>query len=338
MRRITPYAVVAGVAGAMGLAGLLAWGGASLVPGSSLSSELDSAPTAVSIPKISSNLLGNTEAAKTVGTFMTEFTDSDKEKRLPNYLVFSEAESIGSYADFQEALAVAKEREHAVIALNSRDTPIWSSGLEADSSAFIPDVPLIYQLPELARGCEVTSLAMLLNAMGADADKMTLADQIRKDPTPFEEDEDGWVHFGNPEDGFVGEMADPDYPGFGVYHGPIHDLAEEYFPGRTADLTGSDFNDVLSIVAHGYPVWVIANMIFEPLDDYEFETWEAPDGEVTVTQLEHSVVITGFDESHVYLNDPLEGGVETDRDLFAECWEQMGKQAVTVIKEATKTE
>ncbi|RUQ24224.1 hypothetical protein ELQ35_21975 [Peribacillus cavernae] len=40
------------------------------------------------------------------------------------------------------------------------------------------------QYPELPRGCEVTSLAMLLHYYDVKVSKMELADKVKKDPTP----------------------------------------------------------------------------------------------------------------------------------------------------------
>ena len=43
------------------------------------------------------------------------------------------------------------------------------------------DVPTILQKPELPRGCEVTSLAMMLNYAGIEVNKMELAEKINKE-------------------------------------------------------------------------------------------------------------------------------------------------------------
>ncbi len=65
---------------------------------------------------------------------------------------------------------------------------------------------------------------------------MELAEKVKKDHTP-QTVSNGQIHFGNPNDGFVGSMYSFKEPGYGVYHEPIAELAENYLPGRIKDLT-----------------------------------------------------------------------------------------------------
>lgn len=192
------------------------------------------------------------------------------------------------------------------------------------------DVPLISQMPELPRGCEVTSLAMLLNYMGINVNKMTLAEQVKKDPTPYHQ-VNNKTFFGNPNDGFVGDMYNLSTPGLGVYHGPIYDLANTYRNNHIIDLTGSSFDHVLKYVASSKPVWVINTATFRKAPKNNWETWQTPTGQIDIIYGVHSVIITGYDSKYIYFNDPLTN--EKNRKVliqpFKEGWEQLGKQAIT---------
>lgn len=194
----------------------------------------------------------------------------------------------------------------------------------------IVDVPVISQLPELPRGCEVTSLAMLLNFKGIEIDKLELAKLIQKDPTPYQIRE-GKVYFGNPNEGFVGDIYNLDEPGYGVYHKPIKELAESILPNQVVDLTGSDFSDLELSISNELPVWVIINSRYKPLPKNEFRVWDTSEGEVTITYREHSVVITGYDKEYIYFNDPLTGekNKKAPKQDFISAWEQMGRQAIS---------
>ncbi|TDQ38791.1 C39 family peptidase [Aureibacillus halotolerans] len=193
------------------------------------------------------------------------------------------------------------------------------------------DVPIIRQYPELPRGCEVTSLAMLLQYESINVDKLELAQAVAKDTTPYKKI-NGQTHFGNPHVGFVGSMTDLSQPGFGVYQGPIHDLAEVYAPGKTVNLTGSTFSNLLAYVGKGHPVWVITNVTFDELPASEFTTWQTASGPFTTTYREHSVVITGYSSHYVYVNDPIDGQKNKKLPLepFRNAWQQMGSQAIAV--------
>lgn len=192
------------------------------------------------------------------------------------------------------------------------------------------DFPVIEQLPELPRGCEVTSLAMLLESAGTSVDKMTLAKEVKRDPAPYVV-KNGKTYFGNPHKGFVGDMYDFNKPGLGVYHEPIMELGEKYLPGRLMNLTGETFEELKIPLSDGRPVWVIINAEYRELPDSYFETWETDSGPVKITKKEHSVLITGYDQKFIYFNDPLTGKKNKKVPIgdFEKSWVQMGSQALT---------
>ncbi|EWG10615.1 C39 family peptidase [Cytobacillus firmus] len=194
------------------------------------------------------------------------------------------------------------------------------------------DVPAINQFPELPRGCEVTSLSMLLQHAGVQADKMTLAKEIKKNPEPYRI-EDGKIYFGHPNEGFIGDMYSFDNPGLGVYHEPVKELAEKYMPGSIEDLTGSDFEDIKIHLSDGRPVWVIINTAYKQLSDDFFQTWHTPNGKIKITYKEHSVLLTGYDQEYMFFNDPLTGEKNKKAPIldFEKAWVQMGKQAITYL-------
>lgn len=186
------------------------------------------------------------------------------------------------------------------------------------------DVPLLNQLdpPALLLGCEVTSLAMILQYNGIMVTKNELADKLPVVPIYYENGLNG-----NPNEGFVGDVTGTDY-GFCVYHGPIAVLASEYIPSdRVQDISGQEFDSVIVALDQGYPVWVVTTTTFSP--DEELEVWQTPTGPVNISYIMHSVVVVGYDADSLFINNPY--GLkdqEIDRQNFISAWEQMGKQAI----------
>lgn len=198
------------------------------------------------------------------------------------------------------------------------------------------EAPIIKQFPELPRGCEVTSLAMLLQYKGFKTNKMELAAKIKKNTTPLKNIK-GSIYWGSPNDGFIGDMYSYDNPGYGVYHAPIKDLAEQFLPGQIVDLTGSDFKNLKTYLSLDIPIWIITNTSYKRLPESSFQLWQTPVGVVKITYKEHSVLITGYDEKYIYFNDPISGTKNKSvlLDDFIEAWEQMGSQAVTYLPDPT---
>lgn len=238
------------------------------------------------------------------------------------------SEAVSSFVQAEPEKAIQKEQPKEATEPEQKQTSVST---EANVTEKILDAPLINQMPELPRGCEVTSLAMLLQDAGVNADKMKLAKEIKRDPTPMTK-QNGKTYFGNPHTGFVGDMYSFETPGYGVYNEPIFELAERYLPGKVENITGESFDSVINKLKDDKTVWIITNATFNVLGEEEFRTWETPDGPVEITYREHSVLVTGFDENYIYFNDPLTGikNNKSNKAAFIAAWEQMGKQAISL--------
>jgi uncharacterized protein YvpB len=196
---------------------------------------------------------------------------------------------------------------------------------------FIPNekvlsAPEIHQNPELPNGCEVTSLAMLLNYEGYHVTKGQLASQV-KHVSSFP----GHGFRGNPNVGFVGYMGIAN-AGWCVFHGPLTDLAKKY-DAQAVDYTGSSFKQVLIQVSRGKPVVVWTSLNFKPVND--MQTWKTRQGKVHVTPSSHCVLVTGYNKQKqlVYINDPLGGKNDAvPMQPFEQVYNQQGQQAVFINK------
>ncbi len=223
----------------------------------------------------------------------------------------------------------AKQVDNASVSQNQTGSGNVSTQLPPSAMLNVPPQD---QYPQLPNGCEVTSLSMLFTAIGHPVSKMTLAQKMPYDPTPRVKNAAGQiVSWGNPNVGFVGSpyvWSD----GFGIYHGPIIKLIDKILPGEGVDLTKQPFTDVLSYVARGIPVeaWVTAEL--RPTKRF-WETWQTPEGPITVTQQEHAVLIVGYDATHVYINNPINGEKDEAVNMqnFLGAWHQLGDQAVTIV-------
>ncbi|RKN86689.1 C39 family peptidase [Paenibacillus ginsengarvi] len=189
------------------------------------------------------------------------------------------------------------------------------------------DAPVVKQLPELPPGCEIVSLTMLLHYYGVNKSKMELVKEMVKDPTPAKWENGQIVYWGNPNTGYVGDVTGKSR-GFGVYHSGLFPTLKDNVP-TAVDLTQSDFDVIERQIANGFPVIVWTTI------DYavpkKWVTWDTPIGPIETTFMEHAVLMVGYDEQHVYVNDPLSGKKSHPiaKQQFLATWEAMGKQALS---------
>ncbi len=64
------------------------------------------------------------------------------------------------------------------------------------------------------------------------------------------------------------------------------------------------FDEIVKVLQSGKPVWMIATLELQVPTDADFFQWNTQNGEILVTALIHSVVITGIDGDTMYVNDP----------------------------------
>ncbi len=186
------------------------------------------------------------------------------------------------------------------------------------------------QLPALGNGCEVTSLSMLLSAVGRPVAKEVLARQQSTNAAApvFSRPRDFYsiTRWGNPNRAFVGEV---DGYGYGIYHGPLTRLLRSKVGTRAVDMSGGGFSQVMDRIRGGVPVMVWTTTTMRP--PRQWVTWQTTDGPFRATQVEHAVLLIGWTSSHLIINNPLTGRRQAVLPgPFIEAWSQMGRQAVTV--------
>ncbi|MGJ7923144.1 C39 family peptidase [Neobacillus sp. LXY-4] len=201
--------------------------------------------------------------------------------------------------------------------------------LQVVNHKYLLDVPLIRQNPELKYGCEVTSLAMVLQYAGVKTNKMELFTAIKKDPDPIQRSRSGDIlRWGNPADGFVGDMTGRT-AGYAVFDKPMEVLVNRYLPGRAVNLTNRTFEEILQHIAKGFPVVVWTTGDFRLPD--RPESWLHGNQTITTPLDLHAVVLVGYDEQNIYINDPLSGKKQNpvNKQQFIASWKALQSRAIS---------
>ena len=185
------------------------------------------------------------------------------------------------------------------------------TGLSGTSAS----VPELFQYPSMPAGCEVYSLASVLQAMGHDADP----DSIVANQLPFDVEGDDYASafWGDPY--WAGEGMPPAIQTAGNAY-----LEEEGASERFANLTGTDFDELASKASSGTPVLVWTTLDFE--DPYFDEPLEAN----SFYDLEHCVVLLGVEGHRACIMDPTQGYVTVNYSWFKYLYEQCGSMALAI--------
>ena len=211
--------------------------------------------------------------------------------------------------------------------------PVWLAfaALQStpETAAFLPstvqlEVENILQNPELPNGCEITAAAIVLNYLGFDIDKVTLAEDYLPIHIPYWEADPTVEFMGSPAD----ELSFYCLPGAvtTAVNAYLDDQGSTY---QAQDITGANSAELDMYLAQGTPVLVWATRAFTaPLYNY---TFTLSDGSWPYSN-SHCLVLTGYDEDYYYFADPMQEITRIDRDTFALRYEQLGSHAVVITQ------
>lgn len=184
------------------------------------------------------------------------------------------------------------------------------------------DVECVLQNPELPTGCEITALTCILNYLGYDVDKLTMADEFL---------DKGGIDITSPYKAFVGNPRN-EYA-YGAFAPVIVNSAKKYLDRVGSELnvynvTGADYEELTAYVSQGHPVLVWETMwMVKPQETDVFDI----DGElIPWLSNEHVMVLIGYTRDTYIMADPLRGICEYDKELAQERYADMGSQAIVI--------
>jgi len=273
-------------------------------------------------------------------------------KKLRNFIIFSSllAISIGTYYTYINFYKPWYDAKHASLEADSnkilddelyiepdnvKDLQLATEAVNSETSSSTTaaivkakqlPVEYISQLPELPTGCEITSLAEVLNYLGYQVDKEYLAENDLK----MLDDLDG--SFNNY---FIGSPWDEN--GWGCFAPAITNAANKYLTSiksskKAYNISGSSLSQLFTEIQNGNPVivWVTTRLdertVFDNIEMNNGTTFKWPENE-------HCVVLVGYDLNSpqtVTVADPLAGVVERTYSQFNSRYNELGKRAVVI--------
>ena len=203
------------------------------------------------------------------------------------------------------------------------------------TGVLISNFPIVYQMPQLPTGCEITALTMVLQYYGLDADKEEMAtDYLPTSPsTNRYTGSDGRVYGIDLDAYFVGSPFDDS----GIICGPqaIITAANEYLEDQgsslqAVDRTGTTPEELYALVDQDIPVVVWVTIGMTPRQEAR-SGWYTESGKyVDWTTNDHCAVLVGYTDTTVWIADPLAGLVEYDRDAFEEVFASQDNRCVVL--------
>ncbi len=197
-------------------------------------------------------------------------------------------------------------------------------------SSVLLNIPSYSQKYSASCEAAATHSAMLYFGVNISEDK--ILNTMGKDESPRYFDSHGNLHWGNPQQHFVGNWnAKHVYvDGYGVYNKPVYQVLKVNGFEKSISKTGWNLNDLYDYVKMGYPaiVWISS--------DFKKQTvgkMIASDGTENLWMYkEHAVVIRGVDNSNVYYMDVWSGkNAVVTKSTFATGFANLNNMAIVVV-------
>lgn len=182
---------------------------------------------------------------------------------------------------------------------------------------------VISQYPELPTGCEMTSLTMVLNYYGINADKCDISDNF------LLKGDVGTVDFNV---AFVGNPRDSS--SYGCYSPVVVNAANSYLAYKDSkllavDISGVELEDLFSYIDNNTPVIVWGTQ--DCKEGHYSVTWNVDGKDLTWFTPEHCMVLVGYDDNNVWVADPIYGELRSyDIYTFKNAYNSLAKQAVVL--------
>ena len=203
--------------------------------------------------------------------------------------------------------------------LPTENSESYSDSKDRHIISFTP----ICQYPELPTGCEVTSLAMVLNYYNVDCDKCEISDNYLTKGAV------GTVDF---HQAFEGDPRDEH--SYGCYANVIVETANKIIADKGAILSVNDFTDtplenLYAFIDNDIPVIVWGTQDCQ--EGHFSVTWNVNGQDLTWFTPEHCMVLIGYDKYSVWVADPIYGDIRSyDKVTFEGSYNSLFKQAVII--------
>lgn len=157
--------------------------------------------------------------------------------------------------------------------------------------------------------------------------------EVKEDNKEIEKVVEEVLYGSNPFEVFVGHPAkDYDEGSYGCYAPPII-TALNILNIKCRDISGCGQEELLNYISNGDPIVVWGT--YNGRDIVYLDEWTYPDNSGSYVNLkgEHCMVLIGYDDDKVYLNDPIAGKKVTQtKEQFFKNWDILYRQAIQIYK------